>query len=70
MENWAKKDVRTLSDVAALDSIHQQASARSAANFGKSDNRTSGNKSNAFMSRNYTTDDIDNIEKVLLNREG
>ncbi|MBP5305309.1 MAG: DnaD domain protein [Lachnospiraceae bacterium] len=70
MENWAKKDVRTLSDVAALDSIHQQASARSAANFSKSDNRTSGNKSNAFMSRNYTTDDIDNMEKVLLNREG
>ena len=71
MENWAKKNVRSLEDVAALDQIHQQSAARSQANLAKAANGgTSGNRSNTFMTRNYSSDDIDNMEKLLLNREG
>ena len=71
MENWSKKNVRTLSDVAALDQIHQQSSARSQANLAKAANSgSSGNRSNSFMTRNYSSDDIAAMEKILLNREG
>jgi DnaD/phage-associated family protein len=62
LDNWHKKQIRHLSDVAKLDTEHQ-ISKKKAANTPSAANDTSKNKFNNFKQRSY---DYDQLEKMLL----
>ena len=70
LENWHKKGVTQLSDIAKLDEEHAKLSAM--VNNNKQANATkqsATNKFNAFPQRNYSKEDYLTMEQRLLNRQ-
>lgn len=69
LENWNKKNVKSLKEVVLLDQLHQQTAAK-AQPLQKVVNGSNNNKFNAFPQRSYTSEEMASMEQMLLNRQG
>lgn len=69
LENWKKKGVTSLKDIATLDELHAKQSAVNAANklTAATKQPVSSNKFNAFPQRKYSEEDFLSMEQRLLN---
>lgn len=62
LEDWHEKNVHTMSDVKKLDDLHKSKAGKGQA----SDRHSSGNRFNVFPQREYSGNDITDLEKALL----
>lgn len=60
LASWKEKGVRHLSDIQALDTLHQQLQAEKMENKSKRTTSTSNKKFNNFQQRNYDYNDLEN----------
>ncbi|MBQ8799978.1 MAG: DnaD domain protein [Lachnospiraceae bacterium] len=63
LERWHQNNVHTMSDVKKLDEAHNARAARGQAPTG---NNSAGNRFNAFPQRNYSDNDLSDLETALL----
>lgn len=71
LENWFKKQVKTLDDIAVLDQAHTATSKQAATQKPviTTQNKPSNNKFTAFSQRSYTKEDFSKMEQHLLNKK-